>query len=102
MSDVLIKGMDMPTCEGVICACFNCEINDSCKLLKRGPYKLKGIKEEYRKKYCPLVKVPTPHGRLIDADELLNEMSRVHKRDGHLVNLFRVVEEAPTIIETEK
>ena len=45
--------------------------------------------------------LPTPHGRLIDADELLESFSKAIKENGHFVNFFALVEEAPTIIEAE-
>lgn len=46
---VLIKGMDMPT------DCGKCFVGDR-SICKDG---------------CPIEEVPTPHGRLIDADELI-------------------------------
>ena len=46
-----------------------------------------------------ITEIPTPHGRLIDADRLLESFSKAIDEDGHLVNFFALVEEAPTIIE---
>lgn len=53
---ILIKGIDMPkTCE-------ECEVWSLCHY----PKVPKGIGR--REPDCPLVEIPTPHGRLIDAD----------------------------------
>ena len=73
--------------------------------------------EQYRcnitkwEKSCPLVEIPTPHGRLIDKDELLKffmdyawDWSSV---DGittttALKQVIRDVKNAPTILEAEE
>ena len=34
------------------------------------------IADEGRREDCPLIEVPTPHGRLIDADELIKEINK--------------------------
>lgn len=63
MSSILIKGSVMPlTCEE--CPCF--DSNDySCNVsgVDVAEYQYTG-----RPDNCPLVEVPTPHGRLIDAE----------------------------------
>ena len=65
MSSILIKGVVMPlTCEE--CPCY--DSNDhSCNVsgVDVAEYQYTG-----RPDNCPLIEVPTPHGRLIDADEL--------------------------------
>lgn len=50
---------------------------------------------------CPLLELPKKHGRLIDANGLLESFSKAIDEDGHFVNFFALVEEAPTIIEAE-
>jgi hypothetical protein len=35
-----------------------------------------------RHKDCPLVEVPEPHGRLIDADILMRDINKYHVSDG--------------------
>ena len=57
---VIVKGMEMPERCG---ACF----------LRVGGCKQR-IYMEQRPKYCPLVEIPTPHGRLIDADKLKSRL----------------------------
>lgn len=58
---VLIKDMDMPR------GCAACPLWARC-------YEVFAAQERFideRPEWCPLVEVPTPHGRLIDADYLL-------------------------------
>jgi len=55
---------------------------------------------------CPLVEIPTPHGRLIDADELTKHMRSYYPSIDHLCRSQHVVtkgdiDNAPTIIEAE-
>lgn len=77
-----IKGMKMPKHCG-FCPMFNSE--DSCVL-----------KEYLGVSDCPLSEIPTPHGRLIDADAL-------PKKDINLANVpYNWIKVAPTIIEAEE
>ena len=50
---------------------------------------------------CECAEIPTPHGRLIDADKLLESFGKAIEEDNHFVNFFLLVDEAPTIIEAE-
>ena len=45
--------------------------------------------------------IPAPHGRLIDADKLLESFGEAIEENGNFVNFFALVEEAPTVIEAE-
>ena len=68
---VLIKGMDMPTC------CADCDIHNP---FSETPYcrrLLQVIPLEGRLENCPLGEVPTPHGRLIDADIVMNVIANM-------------------------
>lgn len=62
---------------------------------------------EAKHKDCPLVEVPTPHGRLIDADELKKKLEKHREMCGdielaHGIDVaIRILENAPTIIEAE-
>ena len=64
---VLIKGMEMPgKCEN--CPCYDyidyvCRADDCF-----APFDVENPEE--RSEHCPLIEIPTPHGRLIDADEI--------------------------------
>lgn len=87
---VLIKGMKLPK------NCFVC--------------RFKNLEICYED--CPLVEVPTPHGRLIDADALSNHMVKVHKKwvenPGLHNSVIQTIDDetmllyAPTIIEAEE
>lgn len=73
MMGVYIKGIEMPK------SCLNCFLSRSgCRaVLKRMRAMEAGtwIPANYRHDDCPLVPVP-PHGRLIDADALTEQMER--------------------------
>lgn len=62
MSDLLIKGMEMPKC------CCDCKIFSGegylCPLLEDSAHWLETVRNK-RVADCPLVEIPTPHGRLV-------------------------------------
>ena len=56
---IIIKGMDMPkSCWE--CGMFGCSLNERLKHV------------ETRNPECPLIEIPSPHGRLIDADDFID------------------------------
>ena len=61
---VIIKGMNMPE----HCGCCRFSYDGICHALQRMRY-AQGMKDG-KLADCPLVEIPTPHGRLIDADEV--------------------------------
>lgn len=68
---VIVKGMEMPK------GCGCCSMASHCESLLR---KIEQTDDElwiplnYRLDDCPLVEIPTPHGRLIDKDKLRHEL----------------------------
>lgn len=67
---ILIKGMEMPT------SCRECRFDNTgwCLATDRAENRTRFVKfatYDSPQEWCPLVPVP-PHGRLIDADALLN------------------------------
>lgn len=76
---LLIKGMDMPN------GCHDCLI--PCD---------KMVYEQSRPNDCPLVEIPTPHGRLIDESKI--DFSRP-KTFGEIV---AEISNLPTIVEAEE
>ena len=98
---VLIKEMGMPK------NCDECPLNSTCGYSLHMPlYHI-----EKRHDDCPLVEVPEPHGRLIDADALLMSINHevmeaymdgvcygVHPSQEHLYLLGEIIDDAPTII----
>lgn len=94
---VLIKGMKMPV------NCTLCFLKDSITMYC--PY------EVDKENLCPLVEVPTPHGRLIDADAHLSDMEHglwdwesVNgiQTDTALRQSMTDIRNAPTVIEAEE
>ena len=90
---ILVKGMEMP------CACVDCELYEA------DLYWCLGAKKEVpyspvdkRAEFCPLVEVPTPHGRLIDADAFDRHM----KQTPRYFSMCCDLEEQPAIIEAEE
>lgn len=90
---VLIKGMKMPKS----CSCCDLRyiaIGYDYQCPKTGET-VDGY-DDNRHHSCPLVEVPTPHGRLIDADEYgANYIINFDKSP------LKVLESTPTIIEAE-
>ena len=113
MSDILIKGMEMPV------ACFDCPCMQDLSNIDEEYYICAAIehapeitdKNNGRLPKCPIVEVPTPHGRLIDADELLKVIEENSYRLRGVINstengmflsgIRQAIDEAPTIIEAE-
>ena len=109
MTDVLIRGMEMPD------GCHNCgfsyfdkgETNGGelcivlmCSIINQGT---KGADYNgYRPSWCPLVPLPAGHGRLIDADALRKEIDA--NRPGRIYEdgwALTVMDYAPTIVPAE-
>lgn len=92
---ILIKGKRMPKC------CITCWAAEICRYYDR-------FSNCERPEHCPLVEVPEPHGRLIDADRLIKAMEERHKRlkdddsiwEMSVVDTF--LDDAPTVIEAEE
>lgn len=98
---VLIKGMEMPTSCNACMFCLGVygepyRTTDAVCLINT----ILEAKGELTHS-CPLVEVPTPHGRLIDADELLTHVvPKNPDADFHCVAV-RDIENAPTVIEAK-
>lgn len=118
---VLVKGMKMPeTCSD----CDLCYDMYLCKATGVSFYRNEDLKDfemyDMRLPDCPLVKVPANHGRLIDADALMERFEEEeraadeHGRDfsfsfksggencAEWWAVQRILEEAPTVIEAEE
>lgn len=98
---IIIKGMDMPI------ECGNCDFFREdygvpyCFITEKHIYFIGEIAD-----FCPLIEIPTPHGRLIDEDSVLDQVENAyqiykfnsayyHQIKDYLVN-------APTILEAER
>ena len=106
---VIVKGMKMPTSCDKCRFCVNGFTDDApmyeCAVQSEGIVSVlvesDGKPFDFRPDWCPLIDIPTPHGRLIDADKLdIHDISPV---DGFCV--MGVTEEdiglADTVIEAE-
>lgn len=94
---VLIKGMEMPT------SCHMC-VGGYGGFCFVAPAEADGICPDHgRADFCPLIPVP-PHGRLIDADALFEEVYKVWgiEYDASECNtLMGFINDAPTVIPAE-
>lgn len=104
---VLIKGMKMPK------SCAECyflverftgnEFVNECDLQWHSGRCREEVDEEcemgVRSETCPLIEVPTPHGRLIAADKLERDIEQYHLSDGKFQHWVQVQN---TIIEAEE
>ena len=106
---ILIKGMDMPKC-CTECSCcrhdnWNGETAHQCNvsLITFSAEDENWIYDQ-RPNWCPLVEIPTPHGRLVDIksveDRKFTTVDNEYERwwNGALDS---VVDNAPTVIEAE-
>lgn len=99
---VLIKGMKMPK------TCIMCWLSPICPVWVKEVSRYKGY--DNRLSDCPIVDVPTPHGRLIDAGDAvitLKANKRENEAKGYILaadedEIVRWIDKLPTIIEAEE
>lgn len=91
---------EIPNCCGR-CPCFHAEHPMYCQAVKADQNKrIYAPYEGYRPDWCPLVEVKTPHGRLIDADELSKQKYENIWTNRLVINADDL-DDAPTVIEGE-
>ena len=91
---ILIRGMEMPK------TCSDCELYQYgfCMVTKKVCDKA----WTQRQDDCPLIEVKSPHGRLIDADAMCNDLATVDIQYAQMIDwCISVTEAQPTIIEAE-
>lgn len=97
---ILINGMEIPE------HCMDCPFmvsrdNDDC-ILQSDAANESFETWEQMKAGCPLIEVPEPHGRLIDADALRDNNSSVieiNSPDGTILAIdVAIIDDAPTVI----
>lgn len=97
---ILIKEIPMPE------SCSKCFVKPACcpairKRLESKYQPYTWIPANYRHEDCPLVEVP-PHGRLIDADAVFNNLERTGWYDNADRDIAEdLVLDAPTVIDAE-
>ena len=90
---ILIKGMEMPKNDSWV----NVRIKE-----KDGKPIIAFITgEDLEGKYFEIEEVPTPHGRLIDADELIGYLNEWLSDSVALFGFTRIINHQPIIIEAE-
>lgn len=93
---IYIKGMEMPK------KCYGCFEEYHPVNLLSGTCKLTGESTDgfayKRREDCPLIEVPEPHGRLIDADKLY---AAVQSNESEGVFVRFLLRHSPTVIEGE-
>lgn len=96
---ILIRGMEMPE------NCDKCPFNYDLMDCMAASHTIR-INFDTRPKECPLIEVPAPHGRLIDADELINDgwtlQKQVMRMGGYAIHEMPLNKPSiSTIIEAE-
>ena len=87
---VLIKGMEMPA------LCQECDLYIDGACYAKGYRDYQSIMDMSKPDDCPLTEIPTPHGRLIDADAIQDY--NVETFGQRLL----IIDTAPTVIEAER
>ena len=104
---ILIKGMEMPKHAGVnedkytVYRCIVIAHPDNSAELVIDTEFASPYDNGHNVKRYPLVEVPTPHGRLIDADELIGYLNEWLSDSVALFGFTRIINHQPTIIEAE-
>lgn len=99
--NLLIKGMDMPKDYKSRIAALDRQTDDGILRLFISDFDREAMK--YSCRVYPIVEIPTPHGRLIDADSLIEYINKELKGDEYIQRMFRrIIKSRPTIIEAEE
>lgn len=88
---ILIRGMEMPK------NCQECGLYIEGACYAKGYRDYRSIMDTSKPDDCPLIEIPAPHGRLIDADKLIDTLG-VSDDDIYVQD---ILQDAPTVIEAE-
>ena len=86
-----------------LCPCFHAEHPMHCQAVKAS--KDKRIIAPYGAPipdWCPLVEIPTPHGRLGDLDELYKVANMADDFGADTLDMLKLIADTPTVIEAER
>ena len=89
---ILIKGMEMPKSNTMFTVTIRVRQDGTAEFISTSGKTVKSF---------PMIEVPTPHGRLIDADKFKEEIESVYEDALWLKTYFEFLDESPTIIEAE-
>lgn len=95
---VLIRGMDMPKNCNECKFCWDSLGERFCFLNGHIMFDINSGIEKHPD--CPLVEVPTPHGRLIDSSMAYQETLPYAERTRKMI--LKVINSLPTVIEAEE
>lgn len=111
MADIVIRGLEMPTC------CAECHLFfekwtsfsafaapaylASCRL-RATPPEPWPMRYERRAEDCPLVAMPEGHGRLIDAGKLMKHYAWWGENDEQRELFDEIVEQQETVVPAEE
>lgn len=109
MSNLIIKGMEMPkhavrngTDDTMYRSCVLVHPDGTAELVVDLEYADK-FNFEHSLKRFPIIEIPTPHGELIDRDDLLYEINRVTFVESYDYNTaYDSVAQAETVVEAEQ
>lgn len=95
---LIINGMSLPSeCSECLFSCYDVSVGAPAECIILGERSARYS----RLKKCPLTEIPTPHGRLIDADELTRRIERAYG-DKDIVKLVtNNIARQQTIVEAE-
>lgn len=118
---ILIRSMEIPTSCGKCRFCVN-GFTDTAPMYECAAQSYENVSVlvesdgkpfDFRPDWCPLVEIPTPHGRLGDLDKLWDRMYNYIDNEGakmpygdndfmiHRDSACELIEDAPTVIEAE-
>ena len=90
---VLIKGMEIPKSNTMFTVTLRVRQDGTAEFISTSGKTVKSF---------PMIEVPTPHGDLVDRDDLIDEINRVTFVKRYDYNVaYNIVTDADTIIEAE-
>lgn len=90
---ILIKGMEMPKSNTMFTVTLRVRQDGTAEFISTSGKTVKSF---------PMVEVPTPHGDLIDSDDVIDEINRVTFVSQYDYNTaYNIVEQADAVIEAE-
>lgn len=102
---VIVKGMEMPK------NCQECDLYIEGACYAKGYRDYRSIMDTAKPDDCPLIELPEKHGRLVDADNLAELLSKEKEKfvgEGNLFLCFAVgfawgfIAKEPTVVEAER
>ena len=91
---VLIKGMEMPKSNTMFTVTLRVRQDGTAEFISTSGKTVKSF---------PMIEVPTPHGDLIDSDDVIDEINRVTFVSQYDYNTaYNIVEQADVVIEAEE